>query len=208
MQFATLDPTVRRLTGTQGEVLMADTVGFVSELPPELIAAFRATLLEARGADLLLHVIDAADPFHAERREEVLEVLQSIGADEIPVIEVYNKIDLVTADGQPSAASTVHDEQGKVRKAFVSALTGLGLEPLRQAIDEYLSGQRIRRWIHLDGKDARLRARLFELGAVDEEVIAADGSWDLHVDLPLSAAERLARLGGPEGAVVRARLLH
>jgi GTP-binding protein HflX len=208
MQFATLDPTVRRLTGTQGEVLMADTVGFVSELPHELIAAFRATLLEAREADLLLHVIDAADPFHAERRDEVLEVLHSIGAEGIPLVEVYNKTDLVADYAETGPPATVRDASGRVSKVFVSALTGHGLEALRQSIDAYLAGQRIRRWIHLDGSDARLRAQLFELGAVEQEVIAADGGWELQVDLPLSAAERLARQGGVAGERVRSQLLH
>ncbi|MEM1411723.1 MAG: ribosome rescue GTPase HflX [Pseudomonadota bacterium] len=203
MQFATLDPTIRRLAGPAGNVLMADTVGFVSELPHELIAAFRATLMEAREADLLLHVIDAADPFHAERREEVDDVIASIGADKIPTIRVYNKIDLcedVTEGVQAGA-------DGMVDRAFVSALTGKGLDALVDALEARLSGGRVQRWITLEGRDARLRARLFELGAVSEERIDEGGGWSLHVDLPLAQAERLARHGGHEGKVVREQLL-
>lgn len=202
MQFATLDPTVRRLDGIAGEALLADTVGFVSELPHELIAAFRATLMEAREADLLLHVIDSADPFYAERRDEVDEVIASIGADDIPVIRVYNKVDLT--DQPAGVAARSGDEIGRVH---VSALTGAGLDALRTAIEERLSGGRIERWIRLEGRDARLRARLFELGAVSEERIADDGAWSLHVTLPVAQAERLARRGGHEGRVVRDRLL-
>ncbi len=93
--FATLDPTVRRveLAGI-GEVVLADTVGFVRALPHELIAAFRSTLQEARDADLLLHVVDASDPLRDERMEQVREVLRGIGAGEIRELVVFNKIDL------------------------------------------------------------------------------------------------------------------
>jgi len=92
--FATLDPKVRRMQAVHcGDLLLADTVGFVSDLPHELIAAFRATLQEAREADLLVHVIDASDPYHMERQHDVETVLESIGADKIPVVRVFNKID-------------------------------------------------------------------------------------------------------------------
>jgi GTP-binding protein HflX len=203
MQFATLDPTVRRLTDWPGEpVLLADTVGFVSELPPELIAAFRATLLEAREADLLLHVIDISDPFRTERRQEVEEVLSSIGAGTIPVIRVYNKID---KSGEP--ASRHVDEKGQVDQVALSALDGQGLDWLREAIQQRLGGKRLIGWIDLAPKDARLRAQLFELGAVDEEQTTEAGGWRLHVDLARDTAERLGRQSGPSGRVAREQLL-
>ncbi len=202
MQFATLDPTVRRLMGVSGEILLADTVGFVSELPHELIAAFRATLLEAREADLLVHVIDVADPFHAERRDEVDEVLHDIGAGQLPMIRVYNKIDLTS-----QVAGVQRGADGLVEQAHVSALRGSGLDELLTGIEERVSGQRIQRWIRLEGSDARLRARLFELGAVSEEMVEEDGCWKLRIDLPLSMARRLSRPGEPEARVVREQLL-
>ena len=202
MQFATLDPTVRRLDGSNGSVLLADTVGFVSELPPELIAAFRATLLEAREADLLLHVVDVSDPFHAEREAEVDQVVESIGAGGIPVLRVYNKIDRV---GRPVLEQ--RDGSGQVSRISVSALRGDGLPALREAIMEHLAGHRIRRWIRLEGRQARLRAQLFELGAVKGEQLGEDGAWRLLVDLPVTAAEQLARQGGVEGREARACLL-
>jgi GTP-binding protein HflX len=203
MLFATLDPTVRRMLGMHcGEVLLADTVGFVSDLPHELIAAFRATLQEAREADLLLHVTDVSDPYRIERQRDVEDVLESIGADRIPVIRVFNKID---CSGQEVAVQ--RGEQGQPQSVSISARQGDGVEELREAISERLGSERINRWIELKGRDAKLRAQLFELGVVSEERIAEDGSWMLHVDVPKETAERLARLPGQEGKVAKAQLL-
>jgi len=201
--FATLDPTVRRMQGLHcGDVLLADTVGFVSDLPHELIAAFRATLQEAREADLLLHVVDVSDPFRVERQADVESVLESIGAERIPVIRVFNKIDLCD-----QAPGIQRDEHGRPTSVSLSAKTGVGLEGLRQAVSDWLSSERINRWIELSGGLARLRAQLFELGVVNEERIAENGSWVIHVDVPRETAERLARLPGIEGQVAREQLL-
>jgi GTP-binding protein HflX len=203
MQFATLDPTVRQMADLPGgKVLLADTVGFVSELPPELIAAFRATLQETREADLLLHVIDAADPFHAERRAEVEDVLQAIGAGGIPTIRVYNKID------RTGQSVEVHsDARGLVDRVAISALENQGIPPLMEAIKARLSGGRITRWIELSPRDGRLRAQLFDLGAVCEECSTDGGAWRMRIDLARDVAEQLARQGGREGAVARRELL-
>ncbi len=201
--FATLDPTVRRMQGLHcGDVLLADTVGFVSDLPHELIAAFRATLQEAREADLLLHVVDLSDPFRIERQADVEGVLESIGADRIPVIRVFNKIDL--SGDQPGIQ---RDPQSRPSAVSISARTGAGLEQLRQAVSDWLSSERIERWIELSARQGRLRAQLFELGVVGEEQITEDGSWKMHVDVPRETAERLARLPGADGQVAREQLL-
>ena len=203
MLFATLDPTVRRMEGMHcGEVLLADTVGFVSDLPHELIAAFRATLQEAREADLLLHVSDVSDPYRRERQQDVEHVLESIGADRIPSIRVHNKID---RSGQP--VKVHRDEEGKPLSVALSARDGDGIEELREVISERLGSERVNRWIELQGKDGKLRAQLFELGVVSEERITENGSWMLHVDIPMETAERLARLPGDEGLVARTQLL-
>jgi GTP-binding protein HflX len=203
MLFATLDPTVRRIQGMHcGEVLLADTVGFVSDLPHELIAAFRATLQEAREADLLLHVVDMSDPYRVERQHDVESVLESIGADRIPVIRVFNKIDRT---GQEVQLHT--DSAGKPSSVSISAANGDGIEELRGAISDWLASERINRWIELKGQDGKLRAQLFELGVVSEERIAENGSWMLHVDVPKETAERLGRLPGNEGRVARKQLL-
>ena len=203
MLFATLDPTVRKMQGLYcGDVLLADTVGFVSDLPHELIAAFRATLQEAREADLLLHVVDISDPYRMERQHDVESVLESIEADRIPAIRIFNKIDLAS---QPPRLQ--RDEDGKPVAVALSAATGEGVEKLGEAISELLADERIHRWIELQGRDGRLRAQLFELGVVSEERIAENGNWMLHVDVPRETAERLARLPGKEGEVARRQLL-
>jgi GTP-binding protein HflX len=118
--FATLDPTVRRLHLAPGlETALADTVGFVRDLPHELVAAFRSTLQEAREADLLLHVIDAADPERNDRVAQVNEVLASIGAQDVPQVAVYNKIDRT---GEPPHVES--GEDGRVDRVWVSAHSG------------------------------------------------------------------------------------
>ena len=126
--FATLDPTVRRvkLAGV-GEVVLADTVGFVRALPHELVAAFRSTLQEARDADLLLHVVDASDPLRNERIEQVREVLRGIGAGEIRELKVFNKIDL-----SGDAPRVVPGADGVAEQVWVSAAGGAGLPELRE----------------------------------------------------------------------------
>jgi GTP-binding protein HflX len=130
--FATLDTTSRRVyMGDAGNVVISDTVGFIRELPHQLVAAFRATLEETIHADLLLHVVDAASPARMEQIEQVNLVLQEIGADHIPQIMVWNKID---AAGLEPALE--HDEYARIQRVFISAQTGSGLDLLRQAIGE------------------------------------------------------------------------
>ena len=131
--FATLDTTSRRLyLGPEtGNVVVSDTVGFVRELPHQLVAAFRATLEETIHADLLLHVVDGASPVRMEQIEQVNEVLREIGADHIPQILVWNKID--AAGLEPGIE---RDEYGKISRVFISARSGAGLDLLRDAIVE------------------------------------------------------------------------
>lgn len=203
MQFATLDPTVRRLPNVPtGNVLLVDTVGFVSDLPHELIAAFHATLQETREADLLLHVIDASDPFHQQRELDVEEVLAGLDASDIPLVRVFNKIDLVD---RPVKVSRNSD--GQVSRIDVSALNHLGLAELKETIALRIKGERINSWISLDGRHAKLRSQLFDLGAVEEEKVSESGQWLLHVELSQQDAEHLGRMPGPDGLLVRESLL-
>ncbi|NEX62625.1 GTPase HflX [Noviherbaspirillum sp. 17J57-3] len=131
--FATLDTTSRRIyLGEAGNVVISDTVGFIRELPHQLVAAFRATLEETIHADLLLHVVDAASPVRMEQIEQVNGVLAEIGADHIPQILVWNKID---AAGLEPAVE--RDEYDKIQRVFISAQTGAGLDLLREAIAEH-----------------------------------------------------------------------
>ena len=131
--FATLDTTSRRVhLGEAGNVVVSDTVGFIRDLPTQLVAAFRATLEETIHADLLLHVVDAASPVRNEQIEQVNAVLAEIGADHVPQMLVWNKIDMAGL-----APAIERDEYDKIRRVFVSAHTGAGVDLLRQAIAEF-----------------------------------------------------------------------
>lgn len=200
--FATLDPTLRRMERQGPPVVLADTVGFIRHLPHELVAAFRATLEESREADLLLHVVDAADPERDACKSQVEAVLEEIDADDIPRLEVYNKIDL---GGALPRIET--DGLGRPVRVWVSAATGDGLDLLEQAIDRRLDEFRLHRRIELPPQAGRLRARLHELGAVLDERANAQGGWSMEVLLPERQARRLVGLGGEDGRLVRRTLL-
>ncbi|MCP4045720.1 MAG: GTPase HflX, partial [Gammaproteobacteria bacterium] len=203
MQFATLDPTVRQLPHIPtGNVLLVDTVGFVSDLPHELVAAFHATLQETREADLLLHVIDASDPFHQQREQDVEDVLESINATGIPIVRVFNKYDLVDR-----LASSQEDAEGQIQRIDVSAVLGTGLDELKESIAVRLKGKRINTWVSLEGRHAKLRSQLFNLGAVEEEKSTDDGQWLLRINLSQQDAEHLGRMPGAEGLLVRDMIL-
>jgi GTP-binding protein HflX len=177
--FATLDPAVRRLDyGTGDEILVADTVGFVRDLPHELVAAFKATLTETREARLLLHVIDASDPHHADRRDQVEEVLESIGAGHVPQIQVYNKV-----DKRPAEPAEEFPAINGTQRLRVSAVTGEGLPMLAAAIRDGCLGATVARRIELSPGQSRLRARLFDLRAVTAEQANSTGGWTLDVEL-------------------------
>lgn len=177
--FATLDPTVRRLELPDGhKVVLADTVGFIRDLPHELIAAFRSTLQEAREADLILHLIDASDTNRWQRVRQVNAVLAELGADGVPQIRVYNKIDLL--DRAPRVA---HNRDGAGRAVWLSATTGEGIPLLLDAIGDRLRRRTLHGVMHLDPSQGRQRARLFELGAVLDEVPDDAGGWTLELKL-------------------------
>ena len=201
--FATLDPTVRRIATPHGAVVLADTVGFVRDLPHELVAAFRSTLSEAREADLLLHVVDAADPQREERIAQVDAVLQDIGAGEIPQILVYNKIDRI--DG---AHARVDAQSGERVRAWISARDAQGLDALRDALGAAVARHRVQGDVRLPPDAGRLRARLHALEAVRDETHDdgpdGHGGWRLRIDMPLADAARLAAQA--DGAPLRALL--
>lgn len=188
--FATLDPTVRRIELPGGGVVLADTVGFVRDLPHELVAAFRSTLSEAREADLLLHVIDAADPLREERIAQVDEVLQAIGAGDIPQVLVFNKIDRI------EGAEPRHDTPGEGReRVWLSARDNRGLDLLKLALAQQLGLERIVGTVHLGEHSARLRSRLHALGAIRSERHDETG-WHVDVDMALADVRRLATQAG------------
>jgi GTP-binding protein HflX len=177
--FATLDPTVRRLDLGDGQkAVLADTVGFIRDLPHELIAAFRSTLQEAREADLILHLIDASDQNRWRRVRQVNAVLKELGADHIPQIRVYNKIDML--DRTPRMTN---NGAGEGRAVWLSALTGEGLPMLREAIATRLRQKTEHRIIQLSPSQGRQRAKLFELGAVLNEAPLEQGGWTLEIEM-------------------------
>ena len=192
--FATLDPTVRRIALPGGSIVLADTVGFVRDLPHELVAAFRSTLAEAREADLLLHVIDAADPLREERIAQVDEVLEEIGAGDIPQLLVFNKIDRIDGAAPrhdaPGDGFDAADERGARERVWISARDGAGLGLLREALGHRLGLRRIAGEVQLPPGAGRLRARLHELGAVLSEHHDEHG-WTLSLDLAEADAARI-----------------
>ena len=188
--FATLDPTLRRVALDDGtSLILADTVGFVSSLPHELVAAFKSTLQETVEADLLLHVIDAHSPQRAVQVAEVEDVLGQIGAGEVPRIEVYNKIDLM-GDAGPRVE---YDAQGEVTRVWLSAVTGVGVDGLIAALTDWYRRDLVSGQLQLGPADGRLRAILFEQGAIVRENHAKDGGWELDVELKRRDYERLKK---------------
>lgn len=197
--FATLDPTMRRLDLEQiGAVVLADTVGFIRQLPHRLIKAFQATLKESSEADLLLHVVDAADINRDENIKHVNSVLAEIGANELPMLKVFNKIDAL-----PTSEPRIdRDADGNPFRVWLSARDGQGIDLLKQAIAELLAVDVFDETLYLSNSSGRLRAMLFEHGAVKSEVFDELGRFVLRVKLPKKDfLQILARAGLSEDQI-------
>jgi GTP-binding protein HflX len=177
--FATLDPTLRRVQlPNQREIILADTVGFIRHLPHDLVAAFRSTLQETIDADLLLHVTDSHDEQLELYREQVNKVITEIGAEQVPQIEVMNKIDL--------GGQAPHIEEGDgitPTRIYVSARERLGLDMLLEYLGNYFAGQMFRGKLTLQPRHARLRAKLYADKAILEENITDEGNFCLNVSI-------------------------
>ncbi len=185
--FATLDPTVRKVDGLAcGPAVLADTVGFIRELPHDLVAAFRATLAEARDADLLLHVCDASDDDRDRLQHVVDEVLEEIDAGGVPQLLIMNKIDLAGIEPRLDRGA-----DGLPQRVWLSAATGAGVDLLRQALGELLGGERLQSLLRLPLSAGRLHARLKAAGAIAGESVDEDG-WRLQIDAPRSVIAPLA----------------
>jgi GTPase len=187
--FATLDPTIRAVRlPSRRRVLCSDTVGFVRDLPPGLIAAFRATLEEVQEAALLVHVTDVSNPRHAEQDVEVLKVLRSLSVEHRPRVHVLNKIDRLTGD----EISAWQSANGHVRDAVLtSAVTGAGLQDLLQRIDDSLEmDPLVRLRLRMPLSDGRQFSLVQAQGRIlSSQVI--DGHLLLEAELPESAARGL-----------------
>ncbi len=188
--FATLDPTLRKVSVDDvGDTILADTVGFIRHLPHELVAAFKATLQETRQATLLMHVIDATDDRCDEKIEVVNAVLNEIGADDIPVLFVMNKIDML----ESFEPRLDYDENNVVQRVWLSAQTGAGLDLLFRALTERLSKEIVCYQLRLPVNSGRLRGRLYQLQAIEKEWIENTGEICLIVRLPAIDWHRLCK---------------
>ena len=180
--FATLDPTLRKLQlSPQKEVILADTVGFVRHLPHDLVAAFRATLVETREADLILHVVDCSDDARQEKIEAVNRVLHEVGAAEVPQLLIYNKIDIPGFDARIDL-----DEQEKAWRIWLSARTGAGFEELLEVLRKRFCEQAASYRLVLNAGEGQIRAYLFEAGAIESENYENNG--DIHLKLSITPA--------------------
>ena len=182
--FATLDPTLRKLKlSERRDIILADTVGFIRHLPHDLVAAFRATLIETREADLILHVVDCSDEHRDEKIEAVNRVLHKVGASDVPQWLVYNKIDL--QDGEPRIDV---DNEGHPWRVWLSAQACTGFDQLIEVLRGQFCEPLIACRLVLRASEGQIRAFLFNAGAIESENYANNGH--IHLKLGLSATVR------------------
>ena len=178
--FATLDPTLRRLQIQDvGTTILADTVGFVRQLPHDLVSAFKSTLQETVEASLLLHIIDGADMRKQENIEAVNEVLEEIGAGDVPVLLVYNKIDLLE-NVEPHIE---YDDEHRPVAVYLSAQSGKGMDLLFDTIQVWLKNEILSLYLTLQPQDGKLRHALYQLNCVRNEDISDQGEFLLSVEI-------------------------
>jgi len=178
--FATLDPTLRRCDlGDNNMVILADTVGFIRNLPHDLVEAFQSTLEETQEADLLLHVVDASNAEYRDNIAQVNDVLKEIGASKVPQLEVYNKLDRLPGN-EPRID---YDDNGMPIRVWLSAITGDGLALLKQAIKMLCLNEAVHQWIRVPASNGRLRSLLYQQGKVLRECSEETGDLLLEVEI-------------------------
>ncbi len=187
--FATLDPTLRKVNLKNGtHFVLADTVGFIRDLPHELIEAFEATLLENRDADLLLHIVDASDDERDQRMAEVDRVIHQIGADTVPHVTVFNKIDLT--DYEPRIE---YSSDGQLRNVWLSASTGEGVQTFVNELQAHFEKGRKIGTLLIKAEEASVRALLYQLNAVQNDRVREDGDFELDLNISQSEWGRLLK---------------
>ncbi len=187
--FATLDPTIRKLSiPLLGTAILSDTVGFIRQLPHTLVDAFRATLEEVSQADLLLHVVDASAPLREERIAEVNAVLREIGAEEVPQLMVYNKVDRLAIESRIET-----DRHCLPTKVWMSGLNGDGTALLLDAISKRLCNDVIETSVTLGPRDGKMRAQFFALGVVLKELSGEDGSITMNLRIQQRNLDQIQR---------------
>jgi len=198
--FATLDPTLRRMDMNFGiNIILTDTVGFIRHIPHDLIDAFRATMEEIREADLLLHVVDANDEHRHAHMQQVNQIIAEIGASDIPQIEIYNKID----KQDDLNARFESDYNGRHHRVWLSAQTGEGIEYLITAMDQFAKSGTSRHKICLPASAGKLRAQLFNIGAVHREQEAKQGGWIIEVDMETPRLHQLCIASGLDDTLLQ-----
>jgi len=178
--FATLDSTIRRvILPASGEAVIADTVGFIQDLPHELVAAFKSTLEETRRANVLLHVVDASDEYNLEKIDQVEDIINEIDANKIPSILVMNKIDRL----ENFKPRIDRDKDGRIYRVWISAQNGDGIDLLYQTLAEQLSGMMTRAKIQLDVNAAYIRSEIHNIGYIHNEKVDDFGQWILEINV-------------------------
>lgn len=194
MLFATLDPTLRRMKLPHGNtVILSDTVGFISSLPTHLVAAFRATLEEVVEADLILHVRDMSDPDRASQAGDVEEILKSLGLNEgdgRKLVEVWNKIDLLSDEAAEDLKLKAENSENAIA---VSSVTGEGIDELLMRIETIISGKLVSRKVQLGPDQMKLVPWIYERGRVSEREDMEDGSVMIEAEFTTADSEELDR---------------
>ncbi|AXE62662.1 ribosome rescue GTPase HflX [Candidatus Thioglobus sp. NP1] len=186
--FATLDSTIRRvILPAAGEAVIADTVGFIQDLPHELVEAFKSTLEETRQANVLLHVVDASDMNNRDKIDQVQEIIEQIEAQDIPSIIVMNKIDEISG----FSPRLDIDDQGNIYRVWLSANTGEGIDLLYKALSQSLSGMMTFARIKLDVQSAYIRSEIHKVGFIQKEIMNEFGQWLLEINVTSHYLERL-----------------
>jgi GTPase len=193
--FATLDPTFRRIElAPATPVILTDTVGFIRHIPHDLVDAFHATLEETREADLLLHIVDVTGEQRDSQMQQVNQVISEIGAEKVPQIEVYNKID----QNEALSARVETDENGFPGRVWLSAKTGEGIEGLLDAIIQFIRSRVQHHRLNLPASAGKLRAHLFDMGVVRNEEYDEKGGWMMEVDMESHRLDQIFRESGLE----------
>lgn len=192
--FATLDPTLRRVQISKSQhVVLADTVGFIQDLPHDLIEAFHATLQETHDADLLLHIVDASDENRDNNIHEVEAVLKQIDAQEVPQIMIYNKIDQI--DMLPNIQ---FDGDGNIQQVWVSALQGQGLDLLIKALRQYFDFETQRMWLRIPPSAGNLRSELYNSEEILQEFVDDEGYWQIEAEISTQKLKKYMEYKIPE----------
>ena len=187
--FATLDSVTRKNIDPElGPILFSDTVGFISELPTQLIESFKATLDELKSADLLLHVVDISDIDHRQKEKEVNQILDELNLQSIPQIRVNNKCDI--------KGSTNFDSKNKDNEVWISAEKNIGIQELRELINNYLFNGIYRGWISLEASLGKIRAKLFRMGCIDEEKVSPTGKIFAHIHIGQDELDNFIHING------------